>query len=103
MTSQNHGFAIDANDLPAGWEPLFTNANDQTNEGIVHKTLPYYSVQFHPEHTAGPQDLEGLFDTYLDLVQNYNKNKIGPKELLTKKLLYVPKSPIESDLPKKKC
>ncbi|KAF6204420.1 hypothetical protein GE061_002761 [Apolygus lucorum] len=68
MTSQNHGFAVDAESLPEGWSPLFTNANDHTNEGIVHDTLPYFSVQFHPEHCAGPQDLEILFDVYLSAV-----------------------------------
>lgn len=55
MTSQNHGFAVDIQTLPKDWEPLFTNANDNTNEGIIHKEKPYFSVQFHPEHTAGPQ------------------------------------------------
>lgn len=53
ITSQNHGFAVDEKSLPSGWLPLFTNANDGTNEGIVHKELPFYSVQFHPEHAAG--------------------------------------------------
>ncbi|XP_046468600.1 multifunctional protein r [Neodiprion pinetum] len=70
MTSQNHGYAIDAMNLPEDWEALFTNANDRTNEGIVHKSLPYFSVQFHPEHTAGPQDLECLFDVFLDTMRN---------------------------------
>lgn len=42
MTSQNHGFAVDVSKLPAGWTPLFTNANDNTNEGIVHETLPFF-------------------------------------------------------------
>lgn len=55
MTSQNHGFAVDASLLPADWEPLFTNINDKTNEGIIHKEKPFFSVQFHPEHTAGPK------------------------------------------------
>lgn len=68
MTSQNHGFAVDADTLPDDWIPLFTNANDQTNEGIIHKTRPYFSVQFHPEHTSGPEDLELLFDVFLNAV-----------------------------------
>jgi carbamoyl-phosphate synthase / aspartate carbamoyltransferase / dihydroorotase len=70
MTSQNHGFAVDADTLPIGWTPLFTNANDGSNEGIIHENLPLFSVQFHPEHTAGPQDLEILFDVFLEAVKN---------------------------------
>ncbi|OQR72659.1 CAD protein-like [Tropilaelaps mercedesae] len=70
ITSQNHGYAVDASTLPDDWEVLFTNANDHTNEGIVHKTLPYFSVQFHPEHDAGPTDLEFLFDIFLAAVSD---------------------------------
>jgi carbamoyl-phosphate synthase/aspartate carbamoyltransferase/dihydroorotase len=76
ITSQNHGFAVDEKSLPSGWAPLFTNANDQTNEGIVHDTLPFYSVQFHPEHAAGPTDMECLFDVFVDLMQQW---KAGQK------------------------
>ncbi|EFA10197.1 multifunctional protein r [Tribolium castaneum] len=85
MTSQNHGFAINTETLPNDWEILFTNANDKTNEGIIHSKLPFFSVQFHPEHTAGPQDLECLFDVFLDLVKNPNQTA---KTLLTQKLTY---------------
>lgn len=42
MTSQNHGFAVDALNLPEGWAPLFTNKNDNTNEGVVHSSLPFF-------------------------------------------------------------
>ncbi|XP_034240119.1 CAD protein [Thrips palmi] len=69
MTSQNHGFAVDAQNLPSGWKALFTNTNDKSNEGIVHDSLPFFSVQFHPEHTPGPEDLECLFDVFLDEVK----------------------------------
>ncbi|KAJ1490331.1 class I glutamine amidotransferase-like protein, partial [Baffinella frigidus] len=55
ITSQNHGFAVDEDKMPAGWLPLFRNANDNTNEGIVHENLPFFSVQFHPEAMAGPE------------------------------------------------
>ena len=55
ITSQNHGFAVDHTKLPEGWLPLFTNENDGTNEGIVHSSKPIFSVQFHPEASAGPQ------------------------------------------------
>lgn len=88
MTSQNHGFAVDAKQLPTDWEPLFTNTNDNSNEGVVHSTLPYFSVQFHPEHTAGPQDLECLFDVFLEVVvDTANGGKsVSVKERLNRKL-----------------
>lgn len=90
MTSQNHGFAVDAKQLPADWEPLFTNTNDNSNEGVVHSTLPYFSVQFHPEHTAGPQDLECLFDVFLQVVvDTANGGKsVSVKERLNRKLSF---------------
>ncbi|XP_041563873.1 CAD protein isoform X2 [Drosophila elegans] len=68
MTSQNHGYAVDLEQLPPGWSELFVNANDGTNEGIVHASRPYFSVQFHPEHHAGPQDSEFLFDVFLESI-----------------------------------
>ena len=49
ITSQNHGYAVDASTLPADWEPLFVNMNDGSNEGIRHKTMPWFSAQFHPD------------------------------------------------------
>ncbi|NXH14339.1 PYR1 protein, partial [Bucco capensis] len=70
MTAQNHGFAVEAGSLPPGWAPLFTNANDGSNEGLVHQHKPFFSVQFHPEHRAGPTDLEGLFDVFVEAVQD---------------------------------
>lgn len=70
MTSQNHGYEVDMATADADkWRPLFTNANDGTNEGIVSKDRPVFSVQFHPEHSAGPEDLECLFDAFLDLIR----------------------------------
>ena len=66
ITTQNHGYAVDPDTLPSEWMVLFTNGNDGTNEGVVHKTKPFFSVQFHPEHMPGPQDLEVLFDVFLD-------------------------------------
>ena len=65
ITSQNHGFAVDEKTLPEGWEPWFVNVNDNTNEGIRHKTKPFFSVQFHPEATPGPVDTEFLFDKFV--------------------------------------
>ena len=69
ITSQNHGFAVDAKTLDDDWYPLFTNANDDSNEGLAHKTKPFFSVQFHPEASAGPEDMFCLFDIFFDLVK----------------------------------
>lgn len=102
MTSQNHGFAVDASKLPEDWEPLFTNANDNTNEGIIHTKLPFFSVQFHPEHTAGPEDLEILFDIFLDTVKSYKSSiKVNVKEKLIEKLTYTPSQSLKFNRPKK--
>uniref|UniRef100_A0A665WHW1 Multifunctional protein CAD n=1 Tax=Echeneis naucrates TaxID=173247 RepID=A0A665WHW1_ECHNA len=73
ITSQNHGFAVDPKTLPQDWDVLFTNANDQTSEGIVHNAKPLFSVQFHPEHMAGPTDLVSLFDIFLDTVRDHKE------------------------------
>lgn len=91
MTSQNHGFAVDANSLPQNWNILFTNENDKTNEGIIHTSLPYFSVQFHPEHTAGPTDLECLFDVFIETVKSYKSNKkCIVKDIICDKLKFTP-------------
>jgi carbamoyl-phosphate synthase small subunit len=68
ITSQNHGYAVDNNTLGKDWEPLFINMNDNTNEGIRHKTQPFFSAQFHPEASSGPTDTEFLFDEFLKMV-----------------------------------
>ena len=68
MTSQNHGYEVDAGSIPAGWRQLFHTVNDGSNEGLVHESLPVFSVQFHPEHSAGPEDLECLFDAFLNMI-----------------------------------
>ena len=69
ITSQNHGFAVDDSTLPPDWEPLFTNMNDNTNEGIRHRSLPYFSAQFHPEASSGPRDTEFIFDDFVNLLK----------------------------------
>ena len=68
ITSQNHGFAVDTSTLPADWEPLFTNMNDDTNEGIRHRSLPFFSAQFHPEASSGPKDTEFFFDEFISML-----------------------------------
>ena len=65
ITPQNHGFAVDNDSLPDLWKPLFLNANDRTNEGIVHTTKPFFSVQFHPEAAGGPTDTAFLFEKFI--------------------------------------
>ena len=70
ITSQNHGYAVDAATLPPDWEPLFVNMNDGSNEGIRHKTNPWFSAQFHPEACSGPTDTEWMFDEFV--------NSLGP-------------------------
>lgn len=63
ITTQNHGFAV--NKIPKGFKAWFTNANDGSNEGIIHNSLPFMSVQFHPEANPGPTDTEWIFDYFL--------------------------------------
>lgn len=71
ITTQNHGFAVSEKKLPDGFSRWFYNANDNTNEGIIHQKLPFFSVQFHPEATPGPYDTEWLFDYFIKRVMSY--------------------------------
>ena len=73
ITSQNHGYAVDDTTLPSDWEPLFVNMNDGSNEGIRHKSNPWFSAQFHPEACSGPTDTEWMFDEFV--------NCLGPSPL----------------------
>lgn len=69
ITSQNHGFAV-SDKLPKGWNVWFTNANDGTVEGIRHESGLFFSVQFHPESTPGPEDAGYLFDEFVNLMKS---------------------------------
>lgn len=69
ITSQNHGYATNSHTLGSEWEPMFTNLNDQTNEGIRHKKKPFFSTQFHPEASSGPTDTDFLFDEFLQMIK----------------------------------
>ena len=73
ITSQNHGYAISQETLPEDWEALFVNVNDKTNEGIRHKTKPFFSTQFHPEASSGPVDTEYLFDEFIQNIVEFKQ------------------------------
>ena len=66
VTSQNHGYAVDASTLGMDWRELFVNMNDGSNEGIRHQTNPWFSSQFHPEACSGPVDTEFMFDRFIE-------------------------------------
>ena len=68
ITSQNHSFAVVEKTLPANLELTHVNLNDHTVEGMRHKTLPIFSVQYHPEAAPGPLDSSHLFRRFYDLV-----------------------------------
>ncbi len=69
ITSQNHGFAVDAKSLPADVAVTRINLNDQTVEGLRHKTKPIYCVQYHPEASPGPHDSTALFSQFRSLIE----------------------------------
>ncbi|MGM9703108.1 MAG: glutamine-hydrolyzing carbamoyl-phosphate synthase small subunit [Prevotella sp.] len=66
VTSQNHGYAVDAKTLGNEWRELFVNMNDGSNEGICHKENPWFTSQFHPEACSGPIDTEFMFDRFIN-------------------------------------
>jgi carbamoyl-phosphate synthase small subunit len=69
VTSQNHGFAVDDSSIPDHLELTHINLNDMSVEGIRHKELPIFAVQYHPESSPGPHDSTYLFDRFLHLMQ----------------------------------
>lgn len=68
ITSQNHGYAVDADTLPAEWEPLFINMNDGTVEGVRHKTKPFVSAQFHPGASEDTSFNALLLDDFIKML-----------------------------------
>ncbi|GME81481.1 unnamed protein product [Ambrosiozyma monospora] len=73
ITSQNHGYAVDATTLHPDFKEYFVNLNDLSNEGMIHKEKPIFSTQFHPEAKGGPLDSSYLFDKYFELLEVYHK------------------------------
>ena len=69
ITSQNHGYAVVGDTLPDDAVNRYINANDKTCEGILYKNMPAFSVQFHPEASAGPLDTSFLFDEFISLME----------------------------------
>ena len=76
ITSQNHGFQVDAASIPpgSGFRVSHVNLNDGSVEGLAHDSLPVFSVQYHPEASPGPQDNQYLFDRFLDLVDDNRRS-----------------------------
>jgi len=68
ITAQNHGFAVDADSLKGAAEVTHLNLNDNTVEGLAHRELPIFSVQYHPESSPGPHDANYLFRRFMDLM-----------------------------------
>ncbi|MFM7579371.1 MAG: glutamine amidotransferase-related protein, partial [Microcystaceae cyanobacterium] len=71
ITSQNHGFAVTSESLQADVEITHLNLNDKTVAGLKHKTLPFFSVQYHPEASPGPHDADYLFASFVQLMRDH--------------------------------
>mmetsp|Transcript_63572 Transcript_63572/g.74453 ORF Transcript_63572/g.74453 Transcript_63572/m.74453 type:complete len:1514 (-) Transcript_63572:435-4976(-) len=86
ITPQNHGFAVNPDTLPENWKPLFLNANDLSNEGVIHTSKPFFSVQFHPEASGGPCDTAFLFSKFVGHVRSIPQPLMlhSPQSYLTK-------------------
>ena len=84
ITPQNHSYVVNENTLPMGWKQLFYNANDNSNEGIIHEKYPYLSVQFHPEGKCGPSDTNYLFQSFISSVEKKRMVNEMPKWITPK-------------------
>ena len=74
ITSQNHGFAVTSESLQAEVEITHLNLNDKTVAGLKHKTLPFFSVQYHPEASPGPHDADYLFASFVELMRQHKSS-----------------------------
>ena len=75
ITAQNHGYSVSADNLPAGLEVSHINLNDNTVEGLRHRELPLFTIQYHSEASPGPQDNEYLFDRFLAMIDDANPSE----------------------------
>ena len=71
ITAQNHGYAVSGEGLPGGLEVSHINLNDNTVEGLVHREMPLFTIQYHSEASPGPRDNEYLFDRFLALIDDF--------------------------------
>ena len=78
ITSQNHGYQVDADTIPEdrGWRVAQVNLNDRSVEGLAHESLPVFSVQYHPEGSPGPQDTQYVFDRFLDSLRQRRREGV---------------------------
>ena len=72
ITAQNHGFAVSPEKLPPGLEVSHINLNDQTVEGLRHKDMPLFTIQYHSEASPGPRDNEYLFDQFIEMIEDFH-------------------------------
>lgn len=75
LTSQNHGFAVSNDSIQEGWQLFFRNLNDNSNEGLKHKTKPIFTTQFHPEASSGPTDTAFLFGEFIKSIEEWKMGK----------------------------
>lgn len=73
VTTQNHGYAVSDETIPHDWLPWFVNLNDSTNEGIRHKKLPFWGVQFHPEANPGPTDTVWILQHFISELKKWKE------------------------------
>ena len=78
ITAQNHGYAVSASSLPAGLEVSHVNLNDETVEGLRHREMPLFSIQYHSEASPGPRDNEYLFDRFLEMIEDFSNGSNTP-------------------------
>ena len=76
ITAQNHGYAVRADSLPPGLEVTHINLNDDTVEGLRHRDMPLFTIQYHSEGAPGPRDSEYLFDRFLEMVEEAGAQRL---------------------------